>query len=269
MPTLRELQQGLAAALFADAYESLLTLIRPAGADGGARIDIYREQLHEVFAHSLALEFPVIERLVGSHYFQKLALEFQAAHPSRAGDLHHIGAPFAAFLQERYRSSAYDYLADVAALEWALQESMVAPAAQAFDLHALRGIDPADYAQLLFEFHPACRLVSSPHPVLDIWRANQPGRAAGETIDLASGMTRVLVHRATGGVEFHVLSAPEFALLETLAQNSCLDIALRAAQVIDAAFDLGAALRRVVALGAVTGALLQVREPVGPRASGT
>jgi hypothetical protein len=160
-------------------------------------------------------------------------------------------------------------LADVAALEWALQESMVAPAAQAFDLRALQGVDPADYALLLFEFHPACRLVSSPYPVLDIWRANQPGRAVGETIDLASGMTHVLVHRAAQGVEFHVLSAPEFALLQTLAQNSCLDIALQAAQKIDAAFDLGSALRRVVALGAVTGATLQVRDPVGPTTSGT
>jgi hypothetical protein len=269
VPTLRELQRRFAAALFADASEPLGVAIRPAGVDGGARIDIYRDQLHAVFAHSLALEYPVIERLVGSQYFQRLAFEFQTAHPSRAGDLQHIGAPFAAFLQERYPSSPYGYLADVAALEWALQESMVAPAAQVFDLHALRGVDPADYAQLLFEFHPACRLVSSPYPVLDIWHANQPGRAAGETIDLASGMTRVLVHRAAGGVEFHDLSAPEFALLETLARNSCLDIALQAAQQIDAAFDLGAALRRVVALGAVTGALLQVREPVGPRASGT
>jgi hypothetical protein len=65
-----------------------------------------------------------------------------------------------------------------------------------------------------------------------------------------------------------VLSAPEFALLEALAQNSCLEIALQAAQKIDAAFDLGSALRRAVALGAVTGARLQARDPVAPTASG-
>ena len=256
MPTLRELQRRFAAALFADAYEPCSADIRAAGGDGSARLDIYRNQLHAAFARTLALEFPAIERLVGVACFQGLAREFQAAHPSRSGNLHHIGKPFAAFLKQCFGGGPYDYLSDVAELEWALQECAVAPEAPAFDLEALQRIAPVDFADLHFEFHPACRLVGSRYPTLDIWRANQSGAAATETIDLASGATRVLTQRGAQAVMFHVLSAPEFVFLKALSQDSSLGAALQAVHESDPAFDPGPALRRCVALHAVTGARL-------------
>jgi hypothetical protein len=256
VPTLRELQRSFAAAVFADDGEPLNADVRACGVDARARLGIYRRQLHATFARTLALEFPVIERLVGAEYFQRLSSEFQAVHPSRSGNLHHIGAPFAAFLKQRFRGGPYDYFADVAELEWTIEECSIAPEAPAFDLHALRSVAPARYADLHFEFHPACRLMSSAYPLLDIWRANQSDCTAEKIIDLGSGATRVLVQRSGKAVEFHALSPAEFAFLEKLWQGCCLGTALEAAHGIDAAFDLGAALRRCVALHALTAARL-------------
>jgi hypothetical protein len=253
VPTLRDLQRRFAAALFDSTSPQMSAEVRANGID---RLAIYRGQLHAVFARALALEFPVVERLVGSAYFRQLALQFQAAHPSRAGNLHHIGAPFPAFLRNRFGGGDYDYLGDVAALEWALQESAVAADAPPLDPQVLRSIAPADYVRLHFALHPAARLVSSVYPVLDIWHANQADSAASGTIDLASGHTRVLVHRGAQGVGFHVLSAPECALMGALAQNYCLGAAVDAALKDDAAFDLGSTLRRFVVLGAFTNAAL-------------
>jgi hypothetical protein len=257
MPTLRELQRRFAAALFAEAHEGASADIRANGCDERARLGIYRDQLHATFARTLALAYPVIERLVGAAYFRHLAAEFQTAHPSRSGDLHHIGAPFAAFLQQRFNDGRYDYLSDVAALEWALQECAVAPGAPAFDLQALRSVDESSYAELHFDFHPACRLIGSPYPILEIWRANQSDAAATEIIDLARGATRVLAQRSARVVAFHVLAAPEFVFLKELSQDLRLGAALEAAQKIDATFEPGPALRRLVALQAVTAARLQ------------
>jgi hypothetical protein len=256
VPTLRELQRRFAAAVFADDHGPVSADVRACGIDGRARLGIYRRQLQAAFARTLALEFPVIERLVGGEYFQRLAREFQAVHPSRSGNLHHIGAPFAAFLRQRFSGGPYDYFAHVAELEWAIDECSIAPAAPAFDLHALRSVDPAHYADLHFEFHPACRLISSRYPLLDIWRANQSGCTADKIIDLASGATRVLVQRSGEAIVFHALSAPEFAFLEKVSQDCSLGAALETAHGIDAAFDLGPALRRCVALHAVTAAKL-------------
>lgn len=261
MPTLHELQRRFAAALFDDAPAAVNADIRAAGVNAVARLGIYRAQLRATFLRTLALEYPVIERLVGSEYFKTLALEFHAVHPSRAGDLQHIGAAFAAFLRERFCGGPYDYLSHVAALEWAYQESMIAAEAPELNRDALRQIDPADYARLHFELHPACRLFSSEYPVLDIWRANQPRSEATEIIDLASGATHALLHRRAHVVQLHRLSAAQFALLTALAQQLTLGEALDAAQNAAPDFDLGAALRLFAALGALTAVTLL--EPAG------
>jgi len=256
VPSLHELQRRFAAALFDGTDASAAADICARGIDPAAALGIYRRQLHETFRRALALAFPVIERLVGAGFFIKLAREFQAAHPSRCGDLQRIGVPVAAFLRDRFQAGPYAYLADVAALEWAYEESMAAPAAAAFDARELAGIDCAHYAQLRFALHPACRLASSAYPVLQIWHANQPCSPATEVIDLASGATRVVLLRPGERVRFHRLGEAEFALVSSLASNSSLGVALDAALQADAGFDLVPVLRRLVVLGVFTGATL-------------
>src|SRR6185436_3867817 len=100
MPALRELQLELVAALFGES-DGVQAHVLEAGMSADARLGIYQNNLREGFIKALALGFPVIERLGGTDYFRQLALEFLAAHPSRAGNLHHIGAPFAPFLAQK------------------------------------------------------------------------------------------------------------------------------------------------------------------------
>src|ERR1700704_1590626 len=103
-------------ALFGGDAAGVAAQIEANGLEPAERLDIYRNNLHEGFTKALAIGFPVIERLVGVDYFRQLALDFLRAHPSRAGNLHHIGAPFPRFLRERFADTEYTYFADVAAL---------------------------------------------------------------------------------------------------------------------------------------------------------
>ena len=256
MPSLHELQRRFAAALFDEAAADVHADIRAEPDEACAKLAIYRQQLRANFRRALALEFPVIERLVGGDYFKRLALDFQTAHPSRAGNLQHIGAPFPAFLEERFSTSRYAYLAPVAALEWAYQESLYAPEAPDFDCKALAQIDPTRYAQLRFELHPACRLFCSEYPLLDIWRANQPDADGTQRIDLASGATRVLLQRRAQLVQFHALNRAQYAFAAALARQLTLGAAFEVAKSADADFDLGAALRELVMYGALSAASL-------------
>jgi hypothetical protein len=249
---LRELQTRFADALFDGADEAVQSEIVADGVSAAERIDIYRNNLREGFRKALAIGFPVIEKLVGAEYFSQLALDFLNAHPSRAGNLHYIGAPFAVFLRARFAETDYAYLADVAALEWACEEALVAPDAAPISADDLRDIDPARYETLRFDLHPACALVQSAYPIVRIWRVNQSG-AADELIDLAEGGDNVLVARAARGIELHQLAAGDFAALQTLARGLTLGEALEAAQAADPSFDLGAALRRFLSLNILVG----------------
>ncbi|HVZ33924.1 MAG TPA: DNA-binding domain-containing protein [Polyangiaceae bacterium] len=241
MLALRELQKQFAAALFGG------TGVRDV--DVPEHVDIYRNNLREGFVKALAIAFPVIEKLVGFAYFRWLALEFLGVHPSRSGNLHHIGAPFPGFLHERFAHTEYAYFADVAALEWAYQQVLIAADAAPITADFFAAVDPRDYEDLRFNLHPATALVQSSYPVIRIWRANQPDAMTDEPIDLGAGGDNVLVRRAAEWIELHRLAAGDFAALRALSSGASLGAALEAAQSADARFDLGAALRRFLSLG--------------------
>lgn len=249
MLSLPELQTRMAAALFGEATAPPPTWIRAAGIAPELRLGIYRNNLEEGFAKTLALEFPVMQRLVGEEYFRQLALNFLAHHPSRSGDLHHVGAPFAGFLREQFAATSYGYFTDVAALEWAMQECLVDEDDEALDPRALQTVPPRAYPRLRLALRRAARLLESPFPIVRIWEANQPQAELAGIIDLAAGPEFALVHRPAGSARITRLSAGEFALLSTLAKAKPLEAALDASLAREANFDLGVALHRAFELG--------------------
>jgi hypothetical protein len=266
MRALRELQLQFVAALFDEREDAVHRHVREDGIDAGERIDIYRNNMREAFIKALALGFPVIERLGGTEYFRQLAVEFLRAHPSRHGNLHHIGGPFASWLRGKFERTEYSYFADVADLEWAYQEALVAPDAPALPLEALRQIDPAFYEDLTFRFHPACRFVRSDFPIVRIWQANHPDTASDEVIDLASGGDNVLVIRTPDGVELHRLPREQFVFLQSLAEGNTLGAALGRALEMRQELDVGHALQKLFALNLAT-ALRSPQSPGGTESS--
>jgi hypothetical protein len=254
MPALREQQQRLLSALFAaepggEAERQCAQLVRGAGLAPAQRIAVYRNNLRENFFKVLALQFPVIERLVGADYFRALAAEYLQAHPSASGNLQHIGGHFAQFLARKFGGAQFEYLTDVARLEWALELSTVAADGSGpLDIEALRNLLPEQYGGLRFGLHPACALVASRFPIWQIWQANQPTVAQPPLIELDAGGESVLLRRDGDATELRRIAREDYELLRELAEGSTLAAALEAAQEVEAEFDLAAALARYAAL---------------------
>jgi hypothetical protein len=247
MMLLRELQQHFASGLFESRATPMTEWIRADGIHPSARLAIYRNNLQGGFTKTLALEFPVVCRLVGEDYFRQLALAFLACHPSRSGDLHHVGAPFASFLSKRFAATEYAYLADVARLEWACQECLVAADSEPLDPQTLRKLPMTAYGQLRFTLRPGCRLLHSAFPVLRIWEVNQADATPDQSVDLRSGPDYLVVVRSAR-LDLHRVAARDFDLLSKFAAGHTLDSALDAVLATDSQFDLGAALRRCIEL---------------------
>jgi hypothetical protein len=190
---------------------------------------------------------------VGTDCFRGLALNFQAEHPSRAGNLHSVGEPFPAFLRSRFDTTSYDYLPDVAALEWACQEVLVAAECLPLRLDALRAIAPQAYGGLHFALRPRRRLITSRFPIMQIWSANQPDADSSQRIDLGCGPDFILLGVESGAIELRRLAPSEFSWLQALAAGSSLGEALDAVLAANRDFDLGATLRRSFALGLFSG----------------
>jgi hypothetical protein len=248
VPSLRELQERFYAAMTSSDVSALARSVLPNEIGARARIEVYRNNAREGFRKALLADYPVIGELVGAECFRGLAHAYMREHPSRSGDLQSFGREFATFLARRYGGGEFDYLADIARLEWACQEALVAAEVDAIGIERLARLAPDRLEHVSLRLHPAARLVRSPYPILRIWQQHQSGADRQTRIDLASGGEAVLVGRLQDEVELHRLPAAEWTFLAALNRGAALGDAVDAALAEDDAFDLERALARAFTL---------------------
>jgi hypothetical protein len=220
MPGLHDLQRSFATGLIGrqcDAHDWAAS----DGIPAEARLRVYRNNSRALFDQSLQVTYPVLLRRVGKDYFRQLNHHFHVAHPSRAGDLHEIGRPFAGFLATHLAGSDYAWLADLAALEWAVADAGVAADSPVAAAASLAALDPERIESARFNFVPSLRRVASSVPVLSVWRVNQPDGDGG-TVDLASGTDHVIVHRQSTAVALRSVSRGEYAFVDALVAGASL-----------------------------------------------
>jgi hypothetical protein len=255
MPSLRELQQGFAAAVLAG--DGVPPPFATVPAESGAeRIAIYRRAMFANYRGALGATYPVVKKLVGAPFFHAAVDAFVRAHPSVSGDLNVYGGEFGDFLEGYPPAADLPYLPDVARLEWAVDEaSRAADEAASPDavLAAFSAVAPERLPTLRLTLAPACRLVLSGYPILRIWQVNQDGAADDARVSLDEGGVAVLVRRDAHGVSLEKIAAGEHAWLAALAAGATLGAAIDAAQAADATFDLGSALRERIADATIAG----------------
>jgi Putative DNA-binding domain len=204
---------------------ALAGAVRDDGIAPAARLAVYRNNARAMFSGALGRTFPVLARRVGPGYFERLASEYRAAHPSRSGDLHWIGSAFPAWLEARLAGTEYAWLADLARLEWACEEVLVAADSAAIGVDALAAVDPGDLADLRVGLQPALRCVHSAYPVWSVWRENQPD-GSGARVDPGRGAEHVVVTRADDRAVLHLRPEPEVRFVAALAAGQRLEDAL-------------------------------------------
>lgn len=273
MRSLAELQRDFAAALLgADTDVAARTALLQHDIASGAfsvaeRLQVYRHNVQANYLNALQLAFPATRRLVGAEFFAQQARAAQPRFPSTRGDLHHAGAGFVAALHADFADDPrLHWLPDVAQLEWAWQQTQVAPdPATHLDLGALQRVAPEHYARLSFIAHPALRLLRSRWPVFTIWKANRGDTDPDGTIDLDRGGECVVIGRRQDLAQARLCSQAEHRWLETLAGGGALGDAVDAALEIDSGFTPDRPLQLSVAEGLWIG--FEVLTPPRPAAS--
>ena len=238
MPTLRELQQELRAALLDGDEHAAAARIQPDGPGPPARLAVYRHHVMTSLTAALESTYPVVARLVDQRFFRYAADRYIREHPPTGPCLFEYGGDFGDFLERFEPTRHLAYLPDVARLEWAMNVASHADDAAPISPDALRS--SAEVA-----LHPCVTLLGSPWPVDAIWRANQP-QATDQTVNLDSGGVRVQVWRERDDVVFRRLGVEAFAFVDGLRRGGGLEAATEAALAADPAADLAALIRMLL-----------------------
>src|SRR5205085_7920191 len=128
------------------------------------RIAIYRRTIFANYRKALSASYPVVKRLTGAPFFEAAVDAFVGEHPSESGDLNVYGESLGDFLATYRPADELPYLADVARLEWAIDESSRAAEATCVPesvLAALAIAPPDRLPALRLRLEASCRLVAS------------------------------------------------------------------------------------------------------------
>jgi len=215
-------------------------------------IEVYRNNYRGNLHDALAGAYPIIEQLVGKDFFRLMTRKFIGLYPSHSGNLYHYGAEMASFAATFSPVQGLPYLSDVAALEWACHAAYFAEDAATLDIGKLSELLPEHYAGLVFLTHPACHVLDSNYPLVEIWDAHQPDKQCDFHIDLDSGASHALVSRVDDVVLVTELSDAEADWLSRIQAGTTLGEATSGTLARYPDFDLQGTLLNMVSKGALT-----------------
>ena len=172
-PDLATLQSDLAAAILTGAPMAT-DWIAGDGPGADLRLGVYRNTVLSGFAEALHLSYPVTDRLVGTRFFDQTAVAFARQAPPRQPVLALYGEAFPAFLAGLPTLSDLSYIADVARLEWAVDQAGLA--SPGFDQASPSAELPTERGPATLSLAPSLRLLKTEFAVSAIWRAIVDGR---------------------------------------------------------------------------------------------
>ncbi|TCG04080.1 DUF2063 domain-containing protein [Paraburkholderia steynii] len=245
-PTLAELQHAVRRRLHG-AADDVSPWIVSDGFAPDARLSIYRNTATAVLVNAICLAFPAVQRLVGAACFEGAARRFIDASPPNSAWLDEYGAAFPAFLARLPEVASVPYLADVAQLEWQVNEVLHAPDIPPLDVARLASLDEA---ALRLCPHPAVRIVRCAFPADAIWRAVlEQDDSAMRSIQLGDGPVYLLVQRTAEGVDVVRLGDGEHRIATALFAGQAIRDALSIAPHVDGYTLLATLLARACFVG--------------------
>ena len=175
------------------------------------RLGIYGGAYRARLAESLGVTYSALSKLLDAD-FEQLAAAYVSTHDSPFFSIRHYGQDLAAFLASSAEYSGAPLLAELAQWEWAMTTAFDAADAQPLDAEALGRVQPQEWAQLRFQFHPSIVRLSLQWNAPQIWAAlnADSARPAAEV----GAPVPWLLWRQNLGTYYRSLSETEAATLD-------------------------------------------------------
>ncbi len=187
------------------------------------RFDVYRNNVFSSLVQALEEGFPVVKRLVGAEFFRGVASCYVQQVMPVSPVIMIYGKSFPDFLEGFAPAEALPYLADIARLEWLYSESFHAKDEKLVSMASVFEAAREQLAQVVFGFHPACRMLTSPYAILSLWQSHQGGISDEDIVLPEIDMSEeVLITRPGLVVELRWLTLGGAHFIQLLQQGKTL-----------------------------------------------
>lgn len=140
------------------------------------QLDIYKNNHIGSIQKTLKQIYPACYNILGEEYFYALGRRYQSKHFSKDHNLNNYGESFTVLLKSECQSnpnlSGYEYLYELARLEWNYHASYFYPNDNHFNFSIFSEMAENQYQNLHFELSHSLAIYTSIYPIIDIWSDN-------------------------------------------------------------------------------------------------
>lgn len=248
-----EFQRTFGAALF-DPSAPVPPFIRAAGRQRArSGFAVYRNNVIAGLIEAVGQRFPVVRRLAGEESFDAVAHRYVLARPPRSAVLIAYGEDFPHFVRGLGSEAMFEYLADIAELEWLRGHAYHAADTSPVSREAFAALAPEGLDRIRIQLHPSVSLLKSRFPVATVWESKLEGADGDGAMIRQWCPEYLLVARPFLDVQVWRLSAGGYAFVQALGQLASLAGAAAAGLAAEPDFDLAAAFAMLIESNIVTG----------------
>lgn len=220
----------------------------PNGKGAEKRFNVYRNNVTVSLIDALVAVFPATMRITGEAFFRAMARFHVRETPPTSPLLFEYGRDFPDFIERYDYAQSMPWLADVARIERAWLDAYHAADAAVLQPDELAAVLAEQLGDLVFEAHPATRIVCSAYPAVTIFSANRASDPVGriettvaESALVTRPMFEVKVRRLSPGADIflaHLMAVEPLGKAAATASERCPQ------------FDLATAIRTLLEAGA-------------------
>lgn len=178
------------------------------------RLQIYRNNIIGSLTKAMQLTYPLIVKLTGENFAASMMRSFVRENPPREACLARYGGGLDLYIKSYAPARGLPYLADIARLEWAMNESYYAPDDKPLTPFYLQNIHGCEVADIIFRLRSSVKLLESSWPLLAIREfCMLENRDESQTLDLDQGGCNIMLYRPTLSVEVASVDMPEYKFL--------------------------------------------------------
>jgi hypothetical protein len=169
MNNLQKIQQDFQAQLLApDSQNKLYNhIVKTKSPSGKQRIRIYTDGYRARLIEALSANYSQLSAYMGQISFDKMAKAYIKKHPSNFRAIQAFGDKLSIFLQQYYPLKPI--LAELAKFEWAIGNTFDAVDQKTANVTDLQKIEPLQWANMKFIFHPSVSYHNFNCNVVTIW----------------------------------------------------------------------------------------------------
>ncbi|WP_445946046.1 HvfC/BufC family peptide modification chaperone [Shewanella sp.] len=146
-------------------------IVNQHGISADVRMQIYANAYRMRLKETMETDHQMLGLYLGDELFDKLALEYTQAHPSRFRSLREFCDALPDFLQQDAFFGQYPILADLARFERRLLNAFDAADSQRSSFAELQGIAPEHWPSCRLRFHPSVQIFICNSNAVESWQA--------------------------------------------------------------------------------------------------